>query len=207
MTQYLGYEVLPIEPDGADMETESVARGVRILTSPTGRQAGDQHAAAPAPLRPFTWKALGDSEIAELLAFIDRRRGRAVPFWLPSYHADLVMSQDLANGSTALRVRWCGYVASMFPSGNARRHLALLQPGADLAFHRVAGAVDPGRGQPEQLTLSPAAGRSWSASRTTVSFLKFVRFEEDLVRVEYLARGIAQATIQVRELFQEAPGG
>lgn len=205
MTSYLGIDVVDINFNRTGAIRESVNRKYDLLDSETGKRFSDEHAPAPAPIRPFTWTAFGRQEIAALRSFIDARHGKAIPFWLPSYQWDLTLAEDLASGSAIATVQWVRYAQQMFGLTGARRHVALWQLGiGTYQFHQVTAATDPGNGLTETLQLSPAAGGDQAAATTVISFLKYCRLDNDLTRVRYLG-GMAEAVISVHELPLEAP--
>lgn len=204
MSLWQGYTVLPVEPSRDGAIPETITRGARLFENPTGVQGVRVHTAAPAPARAFTWYASGDQAIVELEAFLDDRRGIVVPFWVPSYQADLVLAQDAAPGTSTIQIRWAGYTSRLFPS-SGRRDLALFLPDGTPEFHRVTDAAAPVAYQPETLTVSPVTTREHPMARTLVSFLKFVRLDEDETEIVWETRAVARATIRVRELPFEVP--
>jgi hypothetical protein len=203
---YLGYDVLALNYDRIGPIKETSHRKFVLLDSGLGKRTPDQHAPAPAPVRPFTWTAFGREEIATMRAFIDARAGRAVPFWLPSYQWDLSLAEDLELAESVVTINWVRYRGLMFGTTGARRHVALWNLGiGTFDCYRIADATDPGNFVSETLTLDPGAVRAYAQDQTVISFLKLCRLESDHVETSYPANMIAQATIQVRELPMEAP--
>ena len=206
MTMYLGFDVLELNYNRVGRIEEHVRRKFVLLDCKTGVRQADEQSPAPNPSRPFTWLALGRAEIAVMREFLDNRKGRAVPFWLPSFQWDLSLASDVAVFSPTAQISWARYTSQMFGTAGARRHLALWDLGIpSFEYYEVIAASDPGDSLTETLTLSPVASRDYEALRTVVSFLKLCRLEGDAVEIRYPSGNVAEATIEVRELPMEAP--
>lgn len=141
-----------------------------------------------------------------MLAFLDARKGRAVPFWFPSLQWDLSLAEDALETEATLSISLVGYCEQLWGTTGARRHIALWPVGApSMDCHEIISAVDPEDGLTETLGINPAAAQDWPADSTVISFLKFCRLEDDLMDVSYPLPGVAEASIVVRELPLEAP--
>ncbi len=203
---YLGYDVLELNYNRVGAFEERLKRKFVLLSSKTGRRIADEQAPAPATMRPFTWTAIGRDEIAVMCAFLDARKGRAVPFWLPSFQWDLALAADVAPNQSGATIRWVRYKQQMWGTTAARRHLALWSLGdGTMDFCRITDATDPANYETETLTLDPVSPREYTRARTVLSFLKFCRLDDDRVEVSYPSLQVAEATIRVRELPLEAP--
>lgn len=203
---YLGYDVLELNYDRVGAIQESVEQEFALLDHETGVCAVVEQWAAPASVRPFTWTAMGLPEIAAMRAFLDTRKGMAVPFWLPSYQWDLTLASALDALDTSITIEWARYDDQLFGTTGARRHLALWTVGVGaMDYYAVEGADCAGEREPEVLTIDPAAVRDYAADSTVISFLKLCRLERDQVTISYPTKDIARATILVRELPMEAP--
>lgn len=203
---YLDFDVLELNYNRAGAVQEDVDRQFALLDPGTGVRTPVEQWTAPAPVRPFTWHARGRAEIALMLAFLDARCGRAVPFWFTTYQWDLTLAADVGASAAAIDVLFARYTEQMFGTTGARRHIALWTCGIGaMQYHRVTGASDPEDGTPETLTLDPVTGLAYPAATTVVSFLKLCRLESDEVTIRWLSPLIARATIAVREIPLEAP--
>jgi hypothetical protein len=205
MSTYLGYDVLELNYNRIGSFQDMSHRKFVLLDSKTGRRTTDEQSPAPEGNRPFTWTAFGDVEIAAMRTFLEARKGRAVPFWFPSFQWDLSLAQDVIATQAIITIDWIRYTQQMWGTTGARRHIAvwtLRNPAMD--YYQITNANDPGDGLTETLTLSPAAIRDYPAATRVISFLKFARLDQDLVEISYPAVGIAQATIRVRDLPLEA---
>ncbi len=203
---YLGYDVLELNYNRVGAFDERLRRKFVLLKSKTGRRITDEQSPAPAPSRPFTWTAIGRNEIAAMRAFLDARRGRAVPFWLPSFQWDLALADDVAQNQSSATIHWVRYKQQMWGATGARRHLALWSLGnGTMEYCRITEAIDLANYKTETLTLDPIAQREYARDRTVLSFLKFCRLDEDRTEISYPNPQVAEATIRVREIPLEAP--
>jgi hypothetical protein len=201
---YLGLDVLLLSPNAPEGLEEPIDPRVVRLDPRTGPPSTREASPAPAISRELSSRLRTPAAIAAMLTFLDAREGRTVPFWIPSWHLDLRMAQDLANGAASLVIQYSGYTAGLFPATGARRHLALLTEG-DLHIHKVGGAADPGTFTTETLTLATPAARDFAAGNTLVMFLLLCRLAEDFVPFSFLRPGLADVTLPMIELPLEAP--
>jgi hypothetical protein len=207
MSTYRGFDVLEIDYNRLGSIEERLHRDFVLLDPRTGKRYADEVAPSPAAVRPFTWSAFGREEMAEMRDFLEARKGRAVPFWLPSYQWDLSLAEDLLTDAAVASVEWIRYTQQYFGTTGARRHLALWTHGVpgSMAYYRVSDADDPATGETESLDLDPVAVRDYDAATTVISFLKLCRLDPDLVSISYPDTTHAEATILVREIPLEAP--
>jgi len=201
---YLGTQVLTTEPNGTFDTPEQVDRKFVILDSQTGAIDTDDLAPAPAGTRSLLWTAFSRAAIFELEAFLEDRRGRTLPFWIPTWQSDLSLASNLASGAAVATIDWVGYLADHFPNSGARRHLALYADGT-IYPHKVSGAADPGTGVTETVTLSTVAERLFEKDKTLIMFLTLCRLEDDFIEFKWKNSRIAEAIIRFREIPLEAP--
>jgi len=201
-----GFEILELNYDRVGSVEEKLIRKFVLMDPKTGKRTADEHAPSPAAVRPFVWTALGRDEITTMRTFIDDRKGRAVPFWLPSFQWDLSLSEDVLTDSAIVSVEWVRYVQQMWGTTGARRHIALWTLGiGSMDYYSVTDSSDPLDYVTESLTIDPVAVRDYDKDTTVLSFLKLCRLDSDQVTIEYLSGNVAQATIRVREIPLESP--
>jgi len=205
VTTYLGFDVLDqVMHNRRDSTEVRSDRGFDVLDNATGLRDSWIRTHAAAPARPFLWTCFTRAQAAALRAFILARRGRAVPFWVPSYQQDLRLSSDVSAGASGLNIRWIGYQRHLFGDGGWRRHLALYDQHLQLELHKVTAAADPNDYITESLTLSAPLAHNWAAATTIVSFLHLCRLDEDGAKLSWRGQ-TAEAQLTFRELPLEAP--
>ena len=205
MAQWQGFDILETEPNRLGPLEDNVERDFVLLDSRTGKRWADELTAAPAMMRPFVWTAFSRAQAQEMREFLDARKGRAIPFWLPSWQQDLGLRTDAIQAQTILELEWVRYTQLMFPDSAARRHLRVFGLGEAPSYHYIDDAEDPGDWIEESITITPGAPRDLPAATTTLSFLRLCRLEDDEVEVAWESRAVAHAILRVREIPNEAP--
>jgi hypothetical protein len=152
--------------------------------------------------RTFNWTAFSRADALELRAFLTRRLGRLVPFWVPSYQRDMQLAVAAAAIDTEIVIEAIGYAALLFPNTGARRYLRLRAPGGAFVDAKVTAAVDNEDGT-ETLTLDDPLGAAFGLD-CLVMFRQLCRLDADEIRIEWRSPQVAQASLPVHELPNEA---
>ncbi len=196
--ELLGVEVLDVMPNRVGPEEDLADRIIDALDPRTGTIWIDSPADAPVLTRQsFAWTMLTEAEVLPFIAFLERRRGQAMPLLAPSWQQDLTLAAATALGATQFTVQLCGYTDNLFGMGTGRRMLALRPPAGAWSYHDVTASVV--QGSVERLTINPPAPVAWPLG-TLVSFLRFCRLERDDVEIDYWRPGAMQAELALREL-------
>jgi len=203
MTDYLGFSVLEVQPNRAKDPRRSFMRTVTKMDAGTGKVTVQDRAGVSRSELEFDWFLDGRSEIGVIQAFLLERKGRAVPFWVPSWRHDLVLNQGAAAIDTSLTVKDTGYLKYQFPQAS-RRQIAMILQNGTMIYRRVTGATNPGNGT-EVLTLDSAVGASVPADTTMVCFLHLVRLASDVVEVLWHHQTLAEASMRFTEVPREIP--
>ncbi len=202
---YLGLDVLDQSPHNRrGLVGDDIRREFELLDTGTGTRSSDARGIAPTPVRPFQWTCFSRSAVTALRAFVHARRGRAVPFWVPTYQQDLTLATDLVSGGSTATMRWVGYAQHLF-ANTGRRHLAFIQPGGTMLLRKVTATTDPATFVTEDLALDSPVSPTQPAASTIVSFLRLCRLESDEVVLDWRSRGIVEVTLQIHDLGVEAP--
>lgn len=204
---YRGFDVLILDYNRDGPIADRFSRDFVVLDATTGLRTASEHSECPAGGRPFKWTAIGRDQIAAMREFLDVRKGRAVPFWFPSFQWDLTLAEDVTVAQAILNLVWMRYTQQMFGTTGARRHVALwtLGDGSSMDCYRISAANDPATGLTETITIDPLAGEDYPAETTVISFLRLCRLENDRVTITYPSVNVAEAEILVREIPLEAP--
>lgn len=206
-TIYKGFDLWADVPDHSDGQEVQHSQRFVLLDNKTGAREAD--VLEPHPRHEYAWVATAESEAAvdRLKTFVDDRRGRAVPFWLPSWHAitelaydhTSVLVQSIFVRDVRLRDEWA--------LGPARQHIWLFNrdtlggvPKPMVSCLKVAGF------DYEEIYMGTTLGGTYKVLRASVMRLYFVRMAADLVRIEWFGRNYAKFTIPIIEVPQEAPG-
>jgi len=205
METHLGLDVLEIDADGRFVRLDDHDRAAVVLSSGHGRKDTDDVSGETGLVREYAWTGLGLADVAALKAFVDARKGRAVPFWLPSLEHDLTLNGDHNSAHLFIDIVTIGYTENVYPYSGARRHLFFRPLLGGTAFYRkVTSAVNNLNGT-ETLYVDAALGVSVPVASWMVGFLRFCRLEEDEVEITWQARSYQTARIRIRELPFESP--
>lgn len=207
MTQYAGFDVLEEQIDTRDGGPEdSQEQRVGIIRSPVGFDRDAFSEDYPRLVRLYRWSCETRPQVSALRAFLDARKGQAVPFWMLSWERDFEFSTPPFSAPSWV-IKWIGYTANLFPSGGARRHIWVWHPTIGTTYVHVIGAVDNGDGT-ETLTLESGLIPPFNIGSTTfyrVGFLRFSRLADDVNQLEWQARNYASMSFRILELPHEAP--
>jgi len=209
MVQYLGFDVLELPTDGGSGQEDQPERRFYLIDPGTGKRVADDPEAVSSGVLSYAWICTTLAELADLRAFLDARRGRAVPFWLPTFKHHFTLNTDHAGANTSLVVKFFGYASNMWPGTGARRHILFRSKAGTVFYRKALSAVNNGDGT-ESVVLDAALGQTVTVADWIVGFLRLSRLEEDLTRIEHARGGAsvdryARATLRVRELPKEAP--
>lgn len=205
-TTYLSVSVLDGPTDLEGLPGDDPSRDISLEDPGPGLLRLDAHTTTPRYRRTLRlWAAAGE-ELADLIGWLDERRGRAIPFWLPSWDRDLTLglAYEPAHGPT-IQVRGSSYATGMFPAGPSRRHVVIRMPSGLLCYRRVVSATEfePGAGN-EELDLSSALPEDLPLG-TSISFLRYCRLDLDEARLVFSPTGIASCELPIVELPEECP--
>jgi hypothetical protein len=203
-TQYLGYDVLELIPDRPGTVPEGVTRAHETLDTGTGERWSDVLEAAPVGDRPFHWPCFSRIEALAQRAWLDRRKGVVLPFWVPTWEPDLTLAADAAQSAETITIQRIEYAGLVWPGSYARRHLAVYASGVAASYHYVSAAVDSG-GETETLTITPPLPVAWPAATTKISFLRFCRLQEAFNDRRWKGGTFCVAEIPYTEVPKEAP--
>jgi hypothetical protein len=172
------------------------------VENPTGRREYDDFSQAPHPVRSFVWTAPDRAACVRLREFLDRRRGRTVPVWVPTYTWDLALAEDSSGGSTSITIRRAGYGQRLWPF-TSRRRLALFTGGLPMILRTVSGVV--ANGTTETLSLDTPPGAPLLAESARICFLVLCRLDRDLTTITWHGTDCCEAQLAFRELPNEVP--
>lgn len=201
MRTYLSLDLVDTQPaGGADARDGKLSRDVRIVDSGFGARVSVPVGAMPAVRRTVRWDAYGLAEEAELRDFIDRRKGRRVPFWLGPMGQDVELSKSIKFTDTGFSFYSIDY-AAMWAMGQARRHWYIGDPAFYVdTFEAMSAPTDNGDG-----TEKVSAGIATTGFPNIVGWMLYGRLADDVVRFERLASRVVTCTFDFVELPLETP--
>jgi hypothetical protein len=157
------------------------------------------------PVRPFSWYMPDRAHITAFEAFLAERVGQLVPFYVPTWHHDLIMTTDPLLGDNFITVKNVGYNRLLFDAHKTfRRYLALIQHGVGVKYIRRVESVLETPTE-ERLTLDAALTEAMFRGQWMISFLTLCRLNSDEVALHWHSPTIAEATLEFVELPTETP--
>ena len=204
MTTYQGLDVLDfLTPDRGDGIDHEFLRPQDVVANPMGRERYRAKFEGSRLGWSFRWHATTRAEKRTLREWIDDHRGRAIPFWVPSYSRDLVVHEGASIGAEAIKIEKVEYTRQVFNNGNQRRHLAIWEDGiVPSQFRGVTTAVETSSydqvGIDDPLAVAITTG-------TYLSWLLLVRLAEDEIDIEHHGPTYAVADVPLIELPDEYP--
>lgn len=203
---YNGVTVLTEDPNRREVPTHQSNKSKTRLDNLTGVFTEFIKGDANRNARPFSWFMDSRDSINAFLAFLDERKGRWAPFWVPTWHDDLMLASDGDGTLATIEVQNINYSRHQFDSLYTwRRHLAFIKRGAGIQFiKRIDGAVETSSTL-ETLTLDSALGQDLPKDDWMLSFLTLCRLESDEIELHWHNTDIAEADFNVIELPFEMP--
>ncbi len=201
MPTVYGYEVLELEPNRRDTPTVAQRRAFRRFDPRLGAVHVLDVPGIGTAERSFSLMFEGRTELQAARDFLDARAGRLVPFWMPTWNRDFVLTGDLASNAPAMVVKARGYTAKEYPFP-ARKYVAFLHPSGTKIYRKITSAS--ASTTTETLTLDSAPGVAVPAG-TMVSFLVLCRLADDAVSIKWRQTKLAEMDVDLVEVPREAP--
>lgn len=198
------YDVLTqTVPDRSGSVKHNIKREQSVIRSAMGVRRVVDKFGVPVITRDFVWYAYGRDEIAQLRAFVSARKGRVIPVWVPTYQRDMQLARPCSQSEQQIDILGIRYSAMVFPTGNARRHLAVIFPDESMQLYGITGAVDNGDGTETLVLNTPLA--TDLPQDAMLSFLTLCRLTNDTVKYTWHTPTFIEATLSFTELPKEAP--
>jgi hypothetical protein len=203
---YLGADVLTGFSYVQDPAGETYNRRVSVAGGQAGKRSLDAQDPMAGWTRTLLLKCDGTDAVEALRAFLDARRGRALPFWLPTWDEDLTLAAGAAAEATEISIACpadVGYDRLLWPPGECRRYLQLWTWGSSPSYHHVTGIGTAALGA-LPLTISPPLPAAITTA-CRVSFLRYCRLDTDAPKLAWQGPAYAECELPMRELTQEYP--
>ena len=192
---YQGYRVFDLKPDRSEAISASWTRKLAELDY-GGIPAYDDESGAPILLRRLSWLLTSRTAITTFRKWIAERRGRLVPFWLPSWQDDMRVTAAMAAVDTGMRISRIGIYQLI--GVDTRRRDVLIQTHNNTFYRRVVGVSDFPPLE-EGLTLDTSLGTLYQPSQfVVVRWLSLVRLESDAVEYAWETDAVLRGSVTVR---------
>jgi len=202
MPTFKGFDVLEQMPDPTGGIAENSFRDFEVFDPGLGSFEAQTRGRYPVQGRTLLWKCMKRSDVTALRQFIDARKGRLVPFWLPSFARDMMLVTSTSVGAQTFNIFWCGYSTLLFPAGNMRRHLRI--DGSAGAFYRTVTTAAENDPFSENITVDTVMDVSIDQN-TLVSFMRLCRLDADDAHISWQGSNYAEVRLPFVELPFEVP--
>lgn len=158
----------------------------------TGQFRTVQRSGFSTPTKTHNWTFRNHAGVFQFRQWLQRREGRAQPFYCPTGFVDFTMVADGGLNDNAIDVAGNGY--DLFSNAaSSRRDIAIQLKNGTTICRRIT-AANPNVNGTIRLQLDAVLGVSFALSDVKrVSLLGFYRLAADDVTLRWLAEGVAQA--------------
>lgn len=199
---YRDIDVLEVRHNMRDEIAESFTRFGELIDHQTGPRVWDDHATMAIPARSFTWTCGTRAKCVALRDFLKARRGRRIPFWVPTYCWDMQLAVDYPAPVNQITVVKSGY--GQFLAGSLGRRFIAIFPAGQPTEYREIISVASGA-DTEVIEVDGDALGGLSSETTRICFLVLCRLAEDLATISWEGRDTCEALIEFQELPREYP--
>ena len=219
-TTYRGSSVMPYMPNGdVDRAHEWDWTG-RQDTIASGLTKASVDPTAGTETFSLAYSGLTRADARAIESFVETQKARKTGFWCPTFQSDFYVT---STSGDFLFIREWGYVANIYPLGDAYSHFAAYRPqsggSSNWGMARFASFVDSGTdaaGYPltryfvNAITYSGntnvwGGGVNGAADGLVVMRMPFVRFADDALTTEWAHPNLASITLRVTTIPGETP--
>lgn len=181
---YRGFNVLLNEPDRGDDSQIGFDRNLDELDNRIAFPVFHDQAGFAFETFPYSWTLEGRDEYISFINLLFILRGRFTSVWLPTFSADLALTQDTAPGDRILTVENIGFTAGGGPEIGQEYVCIFLKDGSSL-FRKITASTLSGL-QTEIIELDEAFYDGLRASDVKrISFMQLCRLDQDRIEINH----------------------
>lgn len=195
---FQSYAVMDWRPDRVDDVSEDWSRTLELLDALAGMVAVHDVTRAPVITRTLRWLIVGRAAIDAIKRWLAARAGSLVPFWLPSWSADLTPTQPIGSGDSSIRVAATG--SALYVGAHPLRAAVRLETTAGAVYHRRVTGVSQVDASTEAVSIDAPLGVTLQiADVRALYWMSLARLDTDAVELRYETDSIAvmQATVRL----------
>jgi hypothetical protein len=143
------------------------------------------------PTKSHNWTLRNHGQVFQYRQWLQRREGRAQPFFCPTGFVDFTLAADANINDNAIDVQSNGY--DLFSNAaSMRRDIAIQLKNGTTICRRIT-AANPNANGTTKLQLDSSVGVAFAVSDVKrISLLGFFRLASDAITFNWLAEGVAQ---------------
>lgn len=197
---YRGDPLLMIPPNWVSELDERHVRNIDIFESDLKARFTVLNNELPYVVRSHAWFLNSKEKIAAYRRWLISRRGRVVPFWMPSWKNDMVMAQALEAGSRQLVIQNINY-RSFYTNRIGRQDIIMFLRNGQRIMQRISSATEGPIPGTEILVLEQEFENALAPSMVTmISFLGLHRLDSDEVEIDWRSDKLALSNNNMRLL-------
>ena len=149
----------------------------------------------------FEYLFQNKQEIWEMKNFFDDRKGRYDGFWIPSWRSDIIVTSDFDITDTQLNIQDIEYSDNWLNNDVEGRHIAIIHPDGTHIYRKILSAPSS-----TIITLDKQLEKAVTTEELNsllISFLHFVRFDQDEMVLTYYNPNIAKSSFGNKSIPNE----
>lgn len=197
LVHYRGLEVWLKRPNRIEDVSAEYLRLADMFDNSTGVPEVVDVPDRPFVVRTFQYLLADRAGIRAMREWLDRRAGRHVPFWVPTWERNLEVATPIAADTLSITILAQGF-STYFQDMPGRQDLAFLHRDGTWYCRHIT-AFEYAGGVVERIVLDEALGRACEpADFALVCFLERVRLESDAVEIFFETDSIARVSLSLR---------
>jgi hypothetical protein len=198
-TLYRGIDVLLTKNDYSSTIDRELIRPQAVVDYEVGRRFREDSWLALKQSNKWALLLNGHAQMADFFDWLNGRKGKLVPVWLPSWNRDFQILETVAALATGLVVTE-NFYSSMYALASTRRDVMIRLVNGTTFFRRITGSAQNLDGT-ETISIDSALGQIVNpADVDRISFLRFVRLESDQIEVAYESSEAARSVFKLVDL-------
>lgn len=199
--QYMSYPVLEVMPNWADNRRRTFGRKMGIFDPETGPKVWDEQGDESRVTDGFSWFLNGRDTIYWFKTWLYARRGKQSPVWLPSWGADMTLTEPLTPSSVNMQIRgdWGSRFFKLEPG--VYHHFRLQTRDGQIFYRRILSITEaPVAGDSLVSFSNPdgedSLGVSIDPSNVElISFLRLCSINSDDIKLAWQTLGFATCNL------------
>lgn len=203
---YRGLHVLLAPSNHQDKLDVSINRPHTRNDADVGYFSIDATNPAPHTSQEYEWLMADHRASSDFFAWLDSRKGRFTPVWVPTWAHDMQVVANIGGTATSFIINGIGY-ASLYSAGGvpaaSRRDVMVRMVDGIYYFRRITGGTLNDDGT-ETIAIDSAFGTTLAASNIDrVCFLVPSRLEADAVELAWESGNVAHAAFKLADLLDD----
>lgn len=206
-----GYDVLDTMPDFAQAPRLTGKFAGELVALSDAKRVNAYVGRRPLHVLSQKFKFHSRTEVEEFEDFFDSVAGSWLPFWIPSWHAELNLAADALTAASTVQITPVKYATVYDPTtaslNDLGHYIFLLNTAGTLEIKKVVTVAGT---TTETLTLDSPLGHDFKRGKCIVGFMYFVRFLSDQLSLDFTGPTQADCDVgfmEVQTLGSGAPGG